>query len=176
LSEFFVLTSSLDKMDNVGDSMDGLSSLVRLTGVNVPARARFVGEAVVNATLSGLTAGLVCGQVGATIASCGPLVPFLVGSWLGSGFGLYGHWRKTYQHTLLCAVHYPTIFTHSLWTEQHMVVPPQSAKDGESLKAWVTSGGLGRLTWCILAAQACRGDVEEVQRKKRQQLVDEWNQ
>jgi hypothetical protein len=162
-------------MDNAGDSLDGLSSLLRFTGVNVPARARFVGEAVASATLSGLTAGLVCGQVGATIASCGPLVPFMVGSWLGSGFGLYGHWRKTYQQTLLFATHYPNIFTHSLWTEHHMVAPPQVAKDGESLKAWVTSGGLGRLTWCILAAQACRGDVEEVERQKRQQLVDEWN-
>jgi hypothetical protein len=161
-------------MNNAGDSLDGLSSLVRFTGVNVPARARFIGEAVASATLSGLTVGLVCGQVGFTVASCGPLVPFMVGSWLGSGLGLYGHWRNTYQQTLLYATHYPNIFTHSLWTEHHMVAPPQVAKDGETLKAWVTSGGLGRLSWCILAAQACRGDVEEVERQKRQQLVDQW--
>lgn len=62
--------------------LDNLSSLVRLTGVTVPARARFIGESLASATLSDLALGLVCGQAGAVTTSSGPLVPFLFGTWV----------------------------------------------------------------------------------------------
>jgi len=72
---------------------DGLSSLVRLSGSNVPARARFIGEAILSSTMTGLTLGLVFGRVGG-LTVAGPLVPFLVGTWTGYTFGLVGHWRN----------------------------------------------------------------------------------
>lgn len=51
-------------ISRMGDApYDGFSSLVRLSGINVPARARFVGEAFLLATLSSLTFGLTCGQL-----------------------------------------------------------------------------------------------------------------
>lgn len=67
------------------DSNDGfaenLGSFIKLTGLAVPARARFIGESLASATLTGLSVGLICGQVGAT-AVTGPLVPFLWGTWV----------------------------------------------------------------------------------------------
>ena len=62
--------------------LDSLSSFIRLTGVSVPARARFIGEAIASSTLSGLAMGLCCGQIGAMMGSVGPLVPFLCGTWV----------------------------------------------------------------------------------------------
>lgn len=40
---------------NFDENFDGLSSLVRLTGVSVPARARFVGETLLGSTVSGFS-------------------------------------------------------------------------------------------------------------------------
>lgn len=41
-----------------------------------------------------------------------------------------------------------------------------------SLEDWIKEGGLGRLTWSILASQRCRNAVETIQRKERQQIID----
>jgi len=75
---------------NHEDRLDGLGGLLNLLGI-VPARARFVGEAVVSSTLSSLTVGLTFGIMGAAFLPTGPLMPFLVDSWVGNsvplGFG-----------------------------------------------------------------------------------------
>ena len=70
---------------------DGLNGLVRLSGANVPARAQYVAETLITASLSSLTFGLVFGQLGATIYTVGPILPFLIGSWTGYTFGLITH-------------------------------------------------------------------------------------
>ena len=41
-----------------------------------------------------------------------------------------------------------------------------------TMDRWIRIGGLGRLTWSILAAQRCRPAVEAIQRQERQRLVD----
>jgi hypothetical protein len=187
--------------------LDGLSSLVRLTGVNVPSRARFVGEALVQSTLTSLTLGLSFGMVGAMVLTTGPLVPFLVGSWTGYTFGLVNHWRTSSQSAMLYARQYPTILAHSLATERGIVVPPEVVEASEerlgtrkeydnndeeravsttvssgirrdiiTLEEWIRQGGLGRFTWSILAAQSCRGDVEELQRQQRQRLMEDYRE
>lgn len=130
---------------------EGFSSLVRLSGVNVPARARFVGETLLSATLASLTLGLVCGQVGGTYPSIGPLVPFLIGSWTGYTFGLLNQWRNSKRTVGIYAERFPNLLRHSLAREWDVVVP----KDVE-LKTWIENGGLGRMTVSILAASSCR--------------------
>jgi len=162
---------------------DGLSSLIRLSGASVPARARFIGEAILSSTLSALTLGLVFGQTGAIfMATTGPLVPFLVGSWTGYSFGLVSYWYSVKRMALKYALKYPTILAHALTTERGLEVPPsvmKSAldhKEGENLQKWIVSGGLGRLSLSILAAQSCRNDVEELERQERQRLMEEHHE
>ena len=91
---------------------------------------------------------------------------------IGSGFGLFGHWRSTCAYAEMCAKHYPTILSHSLWTSRRIVVPTTHAQDGVTMSEWMNGGGLGRYTWCVLAAVSCTSDIEEVQRKERQDLID----
>lgn len=189
-----------------GDSpFDGLSSLVRLSGASVPARARFVGEALITSTLSSLTLGLCSGMMGATLFSVGPLIPFLIGSWTGYTFGLVNHWRAAERTTWQYAREYPTIMAHSLQTEFHVQVPRtviqaseerleqehqkeqneefsdiadtrNNSSTGTTLEDWIRTGGLGRLTWSILAAQSCRTDVEELNRQKRQHIMEKYQE
>eukprot|EP00540_Astrosyne_radiata_P018505 CAMPEP_0116865200 /NCGR_PEP_ID=MMETSP0418-20121206/25265_1 /TAXON_ID=1158023 /ORGANISM="Astrosyne radiata, Strain 13vi08-1A" /LENGTH=170 /DNA_ID=CAMNT_0004500545 /DNA_START=184 /DNA_END=696 /DNA_ORIENTATION=- len=155
--------------DNSESQFEGLSSLVRLTGANVPARARFVGETVLVSTLSSLTLGLVCGQMGSfwVLDSVGPLVPYLVGSWVGYSMGMLNQWRTSKRLALSYAKKYPTLMAYAL--RQEWDVKVGSTKN---LDRWIQNGGLGIMTMSILAAQSCRADVEEIQQKNRQRLVE----
>ena len=163
---------------NVDDSQfDGLSSLVRLSGVSVPARARFVGETVLGSTLTGFSVGLLSGSVGATFfaASIGPLVPFLVGSGAGYTFGLFYQWRIAKRRALVFCEDYPRLMAHTLRWEWGVRDAPQNA-NGNELTAWVLRGGLPRLTNSILAAQACTAAVEEIKERNRQRIVDSYTE
>jgi hypothetical protein len=167
---------------------DGLSSLVRLSGSNVPARARFIGEAILSSTMTGLTLGLVFGRVGG-LTVAGPLVPFLVGTWTGYTFGLVGHWRNCKRLAITYAQRYPTLLAHALLVEHGIVVPPAVLQAGatskeesattasysftDTMDVWIRKGGLVLMSWSVLAAQACRHDVEEVERQERQRLKEE---
>lgn len=155
--------------------MDGLSTLVRLSGANVPARARFVGEAMIQSSLCSITFGLVCGQVGALfMTTTGPLVPFLVGSWTGYTVGLMTYWYGAKRLAITYAQRYPTLLAHALSMEHLFKVPKsvmQEANDGK-LEQWIVEGGLPRLSVSILAAQSCRNDVDELERQERQRLMD----
>ena len=154
---------------------DGLSSLVRLSGAQVPARARFVGEALLSASFSSITLGLVCGQVGSILmTTTGPLVPFLIGSWAGYSFGLMSYWKSSVKWCDTCAQRYPKLLIHALRTQPHIVEQPPA--DEERLVDWVKQGSLGRLSMCILAAQACRNDVEEIERAERQRLMEQYQE
>jgi hypothetical protein len=170
--------------------LEGIASLVRLSGFNVPARARFVGEAVISGCLSSVTLGLCCGMVGSTVLATGPLAPFLIGSWTGYSLGLARYWFSSKHETILIAQRYPTIMAHALFTERGLRVPPdvieateervaETSSDDSSmmtLDQWIQEDGLARLSWSILAAQGCRTDVEELQRQQRQRLVEEYQE
>jgi len=164
------------------DKFDGLSSLVRLSGAHVPARARFVGEALLSASLSSITLGLVCGQAGSILMdSTGPLVPFMIGSWAGYSFGLAAYWKASVKWCDNVARKYPTLLTHALKINPYCVeLPPSSISDGdgqgEKLEKWTKQGSLGRWSMCIIAAQACRNDVEEIERNERQRLMEEYQE
>lgn len=67
--------------------------------------------------------GLVSGQVGMMITPLGPLIPFLMGSTVGFGVGLWSHWRFALEKTHQYAQHYPTLLAHALWTEFRILVP-----------------------------------------------------
>jgi hypothetical protein len=156
--------------------MEGLSSLVRLSGANVPARARFVGEAVIQSSLTSITLGLVCGQAGALfMTTTGPLVPFLVGSWTGYTVGLMIYWHGAKRLAITYAQRYPTLLAHALSTERLVEVPKTVIQEDnpEKLEQWIVEGGLPRLSMSILAAQSCRNDVEELERQERQRLMEE---
>lgn len=156
---------------------DGLSSLVRLSGAHVPSRARFVGEALLSASLSSITLGLVCGQAGA-ISVAGPLVPFLFGSWAGFSFGLASYWRGSVKWCDTVARTYPSLMIHALKTQKPYPLqePPSTMNDGKGLEEWMGGGGLKRLSVCVLAAQACRNAVEEIEQNERQRLMEEYQQ
>ena len=131
---------------NVDDSQfEGLSSLVRLSGVSIPARARFVGETILGTTMTSLSVGLVSGSIGATFfaASVGPLAPFLVGSGVGYTFGLFYQWRLAKRRAVLFCDQYPRLMAYTLRTEWDLRDVPATAPE---LTAWVERGGLSRLS------------------------------
>jgi len=154
---------------------------VKLSGATVPARARFVAETLLSATLSSLTLGLVCGQVGALCSDVGPLVPFLVGSWTGYTFGLVSQWWHSKRTVLHYAEKYPQLLRHSLVEDAYVKDVPKitssdSGNSGQNLKQWILDGGIGRMSWSILAAGNCHGSVEELIEKERQRMVDEHHE
>mmetsp|Transcript_5285 Transcript_5285/g.13539 ORF Transcript_5285/g.13539 Transcript_5285/m.13539 type:complete len:80 (+) Transcript_5285:319-558(+) len=44
----------------------------------------------------------------------------------------------------------------------------------EPIGTWLEAGGVGRLSWAILAAQTCRCAVAEVEDARLQALVDDY--
>lgn len=44
-----------------------------------------------------------------------------------------------------------------------------------SMEEWVTCGGVGRLSYAILAAQSCEEDIVEMQKNERQKLVNQYS-
>lgn len=161
---------------NIDDGQfDGLSSLVRLSGASVPARARFVGETVIGCSLTGLSVGLLSGSVGATFfaASVGPIVPFLIGSGAGYTFGLFYQWRIARRRALMFCRDYPRLMMHSLRYEWDVLDIPLHA-NGNELTAWVLRGGLPRLTNSVLASHSCAAAVEDIKERNRQRLVEAY--
>lgn len=159
---------------NIDDGhFEGLSSLVRLSGVSIPARARFVGETILSSSLSGLSVGLLSGTLGSTFlaASVGPLIPFLIGSGTGYIFGLFYQWNLSKRRALNYCENYPRLMAHSLRWEWEATDLPQTLS-GKEMLVWVRQGGLPRLSVCILAAINCTGAVEEIQQRGRQNLVE----
>lgn len=176
-------------MDDSASPLDGFSSLLRLSGVSVPARARFVGAATFSGIYTGTTIGLVCGQLGALLTPFGPLVPFLLGTSFGFCMGVYTTWNNAVKMTYVYANHYPHILAHALWTDSHIIVPPSvlppilsdSEKDIEAIPLsaasttmaeWVKSQGMRDFSFCVLAAQTCEKDVGEVDELVRQRLIE----
>ena len=155
-------------------SFEGLSSLVRLTGRNIPQRARFIGETLIGATLSSLTLGVLCGQVGACFVGIGPLVPFMVGSWTGYTFGLIGQWHAVTKQAYYFSRNYTQLMAHCLKCDWDIVVPEQALQNGNNMSDWIKEGGIGRLTMAVLAAQTMRPEVDEIVIKERQKLVDDF--
>jgi hypothetical protein len=167
--------------DRTEGGFEGLGSLIQLVGVNVPARARFIGETRIGATLSSVTFGLVCGQFGAVIPAVGPLLPFLCGSWFGYTFGLVGQWVQSKKLVKTYAEKYPELLLHSLEHQWHIDVPKSVSRGGihdnkELLQDWIFSGGLGRISMSIIAAQSCRIAVEEIQQKGRERVVEQFHE
>jgi hypothetical protein len=177
-------------MDDSTSPLEGFSSLLRLAGVTVPARARFVGAATFSGIYTGTTVGLVCGQLGAMFTPFGPLLPFLFGSSFGFCLGLYSTWKNAVKMTYLYANHYPHILAHALWTDSRIMVPssvlPPISSDSENdtivgqttegmsskMAEWVKCQGMREFSFCVLAAQTCEKDVGEVDELVRQQLVE----
>lgn len=162
--------------ETTSPSLDGFSSLLRLSGTLVPARARFAGAATFSGLYTATTLGLVCGQLGMMCTPFGPLVPFLCGSSLGFGLGLYASWRSAVQKTLIYAGHYPHILAHALWTDSRIVVPArvvQNASHSSAMVDWVQSQGMREYALCVLAALTCEKDVLEVDALVRQRLVED---
>jgi hypothetical protein len=166
-------------------NLDGLTSLGSFAGFTIPARARFVGQFLGHAIFSSLTVGLVAGQTGAAVLSCGPLVPFLCGSWAGYTWGCLGFWKQSRAKALDCARRYPKVMAHGLTflcpakhspppveTTQGSATELRDKNEGKVLEEWIFAGGIGRISYAILAAQSCEEDIFEMQRKKRQELID----
>lgn len=152
-------------MDGIAES---ISSMIGLAGVQVPARARFLGSFFATTAYSSLSAGMVCGQIGA-MTSTGPLLPFLVGSWLGYTAGCGQVWMKGRSEALNVADKYPKLLAHALVSEFGLDAPGE----GEALKKWITSER-GRMTWAILAAGSCKPHVKELEEQELQLVIDSY--
>jgi hypothetical protein len=181
------------------EKVEGLGGLLRLIG-DVPARARFVGNALVSSLLSSVAIGLSFGMVGAAFLPSGPLVPFLVGSWAGNTFGLYHYYRSCKNVAMRVARNYPSILAHALWTEWGVSVPPgvvaateercrknrgkvdtaaaletDPAKGDEAasltLDQWIQIKGHKMVGFAILSVPQCEGDVQMIQRSERDSLI-----
>lgn len=180
-------------MADAHSHLDGLSSLINFTGVSMPARARFIAKFIGSTLISSLTVGLVAGQTGALL-SCGPLIPFMTGSWIGYTWGCIGFWKRSKKNAITCARRYPKILAHGLLTGFDLEVPTNvnmndcqkeeiNKKDDTegnqrqriSMEEWVTCGGVGRLSYAILAAQSCEEDIVEMQKNERQKLVNQYS-
>ena len=169
---------------------DGLSSLISFAGVSIPARARFVAKSLGSTLFSSLTLGLVAGQTGALL-SCGPLLPFMAGSWLGYTWGMVAFWRQAKTKAINCARRYPKILAHSLLLDFDVEVPKdvslercdgsnedikeESYTEQVHMEDWILNGGVGRLSYAVLAAQSCDEDILEMQKNERQKLVDSYS-
>jgi len=172
-------------MSDAHSHFDGLSSLISFAGFSIPARARFVAQFVGSTLFSSLTIGLVAGQAGALLP-CGPLVPCMTGSWIGYTWGCVGFWRRSRDKAIACARRYPKVLAHSLLTNLDVEVPTDldmgnrrggDGREGQqTLEGWIQSGGVGRLSYAILAAQSCEEDIVEMQRSERQRLIDEYSE
>ena len=178
--------------DSSSSNFDGLTSLIAFAGFTVPARARFAGQFIGQTLFTSLTFGLVAGQTSATLLSCGPLVPFMCGSWLGYTYGCLGFWKQSRSKALDYARRYPKVMAHgmSMFNCPVNTNPPKAAtiestasttpttttleenEEGRALEEWILAGGIGRISYAIFATQACEEDILEMQRRKRQQLVD----
>jgi hypothetical protein len=163
----------MDNTDDATSPFENFSSLLRIAGTQVPARAIFLGQSLFAGIYTGTTVGLVCGQFGMYFTPLGPLVPFLLGTGVGFCMGLYGTWKSSVGMVRVFCRNYPTVLAHSMWTEHYQVVPLDIQQDGSTMEDWALNHGYFRLTLCVLAARACERDVREINRQQRQRLIDE---
>ena len=171
-------------MTDSRSNFDGLSSLIGLSGLQLPARARFVAQFVGSTLFTSLTVGFVAGQTGAML-SCGPLIPFMTGSWLGYTWGCVGFWKQSKNKALTCARRYPKVMAHGLLMTCNMEVPTKlveleedgtkETSSGQTLEEWIIAGGISRLSYAILASQSCEEDISEMQRNERQKLIEGYS-
>ncbi len=193
LKDFIII--AMPSSSSAEENVEGLGGLLKLVGI-IPARARFVGEALVSSILGSVTAGLTLGTIGAVFLPTGPLIPFLMGSWMGNTLGLYNHYSMCKNGMLRMARNYPSILAHAMWTEWGIVVPSEvvsvteeriqsnngkvdnetamvsDVQDGVMfMDQWIQKRGSNTIAMAILAAQQCSGDVEEVQRHEMEVLI-----
>lgn len=145
------------------------SSVFDLARKSVPARAIFVARFMGSTTLASVTLGLVCGQVGAACTS-GPLVPFLVGSWVGYSLACYRFWRLEVSHALHYVDKYPKLVEQALRAEFSPLCPIIK----EPFLEWIRAGSVGRLSWTILATQSCLPHIKELEEAEMQNVVERY--
>lgn len=47
---------------------------------------------------------------------------------------------------------------------------------GQSLEEWISSGGIRRLSYAVLAVQSCDEDIAELQKNERRKLIDGYSE
>jgi hypothetical protein len=97
---------------------------------------------------------------------------------IGTGVGLFSHWKSSSSYAEMCAEHYPRLLAHALWTSRQIIVPRFEANSTQettnpTMQQWMREGGMGRYTWCVLAAKDCQAEILEVERNRRQAIVDQ---
>jgi hypothetical protein len=140
-------------------------------------------------------------MMGAAFLPTGPLIPFLMGSWMGHTFGLYHHYRSSKNDAMKLARNFPSILAHAMWTEFGVIVPPSVVRateercqhcdgkvDGETptttettticansnnvmMDQWIQRKGYKMVGFAILSLPQCTDDVKEVHRRKRENLI-----
>lgn len=140
----------------------------------VPARGMLIAQHLGQSTLLSLTFGIAAGYVGANFfpATVGPVVPYLVGSVTGFGVSSWIFWQSERKAAIHAAHVYPEIMRYRLvtaFTERKL--PP-------SLEVIGTSGftgqnlGMAATAWLILSAHLARADIEEIQSRQAEAIVD----
>merc|ERR1711879_9160 len=151
----------------MGVAMDEhLGSIVSIASA-CPPRLAFMGRLLASTSFSSVTIAVMFGQIGTSL-SIGPLVPAMVGGWLGYTWGLLKFWESEATRAKAYARDYPALMRYALATQfstwegctwmsaaRIKAVPAKS----ELLHDWLLSGGIGRLSLGILAAQYCSSSV-----------------
>ena len=65
--------------------------------------------------------------------------------------------------------------TNKTKEEDVTIIPEKNKNDQITLEQWIKEGGIGRVSYAILAAQSCEEDVQEMYRNERQRIVDRYN-
>lgn len=155
--------------------MEYAGEFVAAVADTVPARARFIGRYIADTTYTSLSVGLVAGQIGVMLP-CGPLVPFMVGSWVGYTAGIVKFWHAEKSKVMDCVENYPRLVRYVIATE--MPWAKVDVAEGSTLMEWVNSGDtltrMGRQAWVTLATQTCLPLVDELQSQIKGKIVEEY--
>lgn len=102
--------------------------------------------------------------------TCGPLIPYLVGSTIGYGLGGMFMWNTELHRALTWTRLYPKLVEHNLEVSHRDVGAGEivsQVKKGNRLS-------LGQMSWLILGSRAAMSDMMEVESHKASKLVEEY--
>merc|ERR1711879_1137985 len=104
----------------MGVAMDEhLGSIVSIASA-CPPRLAFMGRLLASTSFSSVTIAVMFGQIGTSL-SIGPLVPAMVGGWLGYTWGLLKFWESEATRAKAYARDYPALMRYALaYAVQHV--------------------------------------------------------
>eukprot|EP00658_Telonema_sp_P-2_P039185 TRINITY_DN28025_c0_g1_i2.p1 TRINITY_DN28025_c0_g1~~TRINITY_DN28025_c0_g1_i2.p1 ORF type:complete len:170 (-),score=38.70 TRINITY_DN28025_c0_g1_i2:217-726(-) len=147
-------------------------ALVEASGVTIPARARCLSRFLAHSSIATVTSGVAAGQASQWLhLSCGPLIPFLFGAWIGFTGACISFYRTERDQALAYIKLYPRLMKQMLAAEFDLKAI--GLRPGVKLEQWVHTG-LGPVSWSVFAAQGIAGSVAEIHQSAREDIMEEY--